>query len=591
MTALGASRIVRGLLSLSGLAFALAGAACSAPAAPSARTPPIVRAPDEAPALATAPLPTEPPARFDDRYAVACESVVAVEIARTVLERKGTAIDAAVAGLLAAGYAHPSSGGLGGGGFALHFDAASKQVVVVDFRETAPGGLRRLDHLSRSPKPDKRGVSVGVPGLVAGLAALHERGGKLPIGELYELVAQLAERGAPTSPYAARALAWSAGWRATDPRAAALGPLDASPRRGVVVPNPALASTLRAIAAGGPSAFYTGPVADDLVTTARAAGSRVVLADLRDYRAFVREPLRARWNGHEVLVPPLPSGGGLAVLLVLGAIAHDEVPGLGLDTASGLHVVAELLRGAHQDRVTFAGDPRYTKLDPAIVLDPARLRARRAQIRDDATNLPKLPSIADGGTLHLSVVDEAGSAVSATITLGSSFGSKLVTAGGYALNDALVDFTTDEYGQKPTSRGPNFPRGGARPASSLTPTMVLRDGALVAALGGSGGLRAPTGVAQVLLAHLGLDEPLPSAVARPRLHVTYAGALQLDPALAPLELELVARGEVVESKEPQMGAVTGIAVRQDRGVRVFEPAFDHRKGGAVTVARRPSAPR
>ena len=160
-----------------------------------------------------------------------------------------------------------------------------------------------------------------------------------------------------------------------------------------------------------------------------------------------------------------------------------------------------------------------------------------------------------------------------------------MTKSGFALNDALTDFTTDDYGLRAATKGPNFPRGGARPVSSLTPTLVLRGDRLVLALGGSGGLRAPTAVAQVILLALARGKALPEAVSAPRFQIAATGALTLDPGLAAARDDLVARGEVVRVAQASFSSVTAVAVREEGGVRVLEPVFDPRKGGAVTVGR------
>ena len=157
------------------------------------------------------------------------------------------------------------------------------------------------------------------------------------------------------------------------------------------------------------------------------------------------------------------------------------------------------------------------------------------------------------------------SAVSVTSTLTDLFGSKLVTRAGFPLNDALVDFAMDEYGQRPTNRGPNFPRGGARPTSSLTPTLVMRDGEVVLALGASGGLRAPSSVVEVLFARLVFERSLTEAVSGPRFHVPTSGALYLDSGLAKLVDDLRGRGEIVDAKRADFGAVSAVERRTEGG--------------------------
>lgn len=554
---------------------------CS-PAAPPLKPAP---APSGSPApSAIAPAPVAAARRPRDRFAVASENATGVEVARDVLEHGGSAVDATVAGVLVACAAHASSCGLGGGGIAI-IKPAEGDAYVVDFREVAPHGIRRVDHLSRSPQDKRRGVMIGVPGLVAGLVAMHDREGKLPWRDVVSRAADVVEGGFPLSPYMAQALAWNAKWVRDDDAARQVFVTDAESRVGETMKNPALARALRVIADKGAAGFYAGEVADSVVASARAAGSRVTPADLASYRAIVRAPLKSSWNGFEVLGAPPPSGGGVTVAEVLGFVGKDDLKSLRWGSGALVHVLAEAMRGAHADRTKLVGDPDFTKMDVAAMIDPARMRERRAAVKMDATELPKLPSIAEGGTLHFVAVDDAGNVVSATVTLTSMFGSKVVTKSGFALNDSLTEFTTDDYGQRAATKGPNFPRGGARPVSSLSPTIVLRGGVPVLALGGTGGLRAATGVAQVLLLHLGEGIVLTEAVSAPRFHVASNGSLSLDEGLSGIRDDLIGRGEVVSVAPASFASVTAVALREEGGVRVLEPVFDPRKGGAVTVGR------
>lgn len=536
--------------------------------------------------IATNTVPAEKaPILSDDRFAVAGENASAVEVARAVLERGGSASDAAVAGLIVGCAAHAASCGLGGGGEALLLDGKSGAVVAVDFREVAPSGIKRADYLSKTPPKKKRGLMIGVPGFVAGLWAIHQRGGKLPWRAVVEAAIEPIERGLPLSPYAAQTLSWNAKWLAEDGLTGKLGPADPVANIGEPLLQPALVGSLRVIAEQGRDGFYSGDLAKDFVDTARGAGARLTARDLSDYREVVREPLALEWEGAKVFTAPPSSGAGLTVLQLLAMFDKADVTALGAGTGPYVHLVAEGLRASYADRAQLIGDPAFTKVDVPALFDRAKMRARRAALKLDATTMPKIPSISESGTFVLVVVDQDKNVVSATASLTDMFGAKVVAAGGYALNDALTDFATDDYGQRVYTRGPNFARGGARPVSNLAPTIVTRDGALVVALGASGGLRGTTGVTQVLLHHLGFVLPLPEAVADARFHVTPGGSLKLDPDLTGLTADLVARGEVVETTAASFGAVTAVGSHTEHGVRMLEPVFDPRKGGAVTVGR------
>lgn len=580
---------------------ACAGAAPEAATEPTSLQPSKGRAPGDAIARGLKPganpgsnpgtKAAEEAARGDDRFAVAAENVTAVEVAREVLEDGGSAADAAIAAILVGCAAHPGSCGLGGGGGAMVWTKGTATPAYVDFRETAPRGIKATDYLSKNPPSKRRGVTVGVPGLAAGLAKLHELGGRLPWKTVVARAADTVERGIPISAYAAQSFAWSASWIGSDARAGWLWPSDAEGRVGEKLTNAPLVKVLRTLAEHGGRAFYSGEIAKDVVATARAANGRATLGDLGDYEAVVREPLHVEWEGYDLFLAPPTSGGGLVVAELFHMFGRDDLKKLELASGSYVHALAEGIRGAYADRGAAVGDPRFFKTELSLTLDPALLRARRARIDMGSTTMPKLPSIADSGTFHAVVVDPEGNVVSVTASLSSMFGSKLVTEGGFALNDSLTEFAIDEYGQRVTSRGPNFPRGGARPVSNFIPGIVLRNEAPVLAIGGSGGLRAITGVASVLMSNLAFGVPLTDAIAAPRFHVSTGGAIKLDPALAGLTKDLVARGEVVDPSPPSFAAVTAIRVRKEQGSRVLEPVFDPRKGGAVTVGSAESTTR
>lgn len=534
----------------------------------------------------TAPMPAPPPPKAH-RFAVASENATASKIALEVLERGGTAADAAVAGVLSIGVAQPVSSGLGGGGFAVVWDAASKNVTVLDFRETAPKGLRAEALLDREKLAEnKRGVLTGVPGEVAGLAEIHKRWGRLPWSEVVRGPAEAAGNGFPLSAHMARALKWNEAWVMKTPRYGlfALSGAIAAPKD--VIKNPALAATLRRIGAEGKAAFYEGAIARDVVDTANAAGSKMTMQELADYRVVERAPLHTRWEGYEVFTMPPPSAGGLMILETLTMHTKAELAALGYGTGAYHHLLAETFRGAVADRVRAVGDPAFVKVDVAALASPERMKARRAKIRDEATTKAENFPLKEAGTSHLVVVDAQGNVVSITSTVNNMFGSKLVTAGGFVLNDELDDFTRASieklYGIK--GQGPNAPRKGARPTSSMSPTIVMQNGAPVFALGGSGGTKIATGTTQVLLSRLVFDRAPAEAVADPRLETPPAGGLSLDPSTpAEVVADLQRRGEVVDTSKPNFSAVQAISIGQKDGVRFLAAGADPRKGGAALV--------
>lgn len=506
-----------------------------------------------------------------------------------MLEKGGAAADAVVAGMLVACAAHPASCGLGGGGAALSWDGAKKEAIALDFREAAPSGIKRSDYVTKHPPKARRGLLVGVPGFVAGLGELHRRGGKLPWASVVSQAADAVEAGIPLSPYMAQAFVWNSKWLAEDARARTLGPADADSRVGEKLKNAPLVGALRTLADGGAEAFYSGPLADDFIDSARAAGSRVILGDLKSYQVGVRAPLRASWADHEVLCMPPSSAGGITVLQLLAMFDRADLAALEQGSGSYVHALAEGFRAANQDRTLYVGDPDFTRTDTGL-FEGEKMRARRAKIKMDSSNLPKISSISESGTLSMVVVDEAGNAVSISASISSMFGSKIVSKNGYLLNDTLSEFNIDDYGLRAINRGPNFARGRARPVSSLTPALVLARGEPVLSIGASGGLRAPSALTQVLFSLFGFERTLAESIEAPRFHVASSGALKLDAGLAGLSADLLARGEIVDAKTPSFSSVVAVALRREDGVRVLEPVFDPRKGGAVTIGRGEPAP-
>lgn len=527
------------------------------------------------------------PPRVSDRGAVSTENAAAADAAMRVLESGGRAADAAIAAVLVAGVVQPASTGLGGDGFAVTWDAASKKTSVVDFRVRAPSGLKSVDHLGRETVDKKRGVMIGVPGVVAGLGVLYamewSAGTKKAWADLVTPAAELAENGFKVSGYAAQAFTWLREDALGRTLLATWGLDGASEDLGeATLHNTALGKTLRALTAG-PNAFYKGDVAKDVVDSAASAGSRLVASDLSTYSAIVREPLIARWNGYDVAMPPAPCAGSLVVAEMLGLFSAEDVKALGRGSGDLVHLFAEGLRSSGEDRLVAIGDPDFTKMDADTFLDPASLAKRRAAFKKDTTTMPKRMGLGKPGTFHVVVVDAWQNAVSITTTVGDLFGARVMTAGGFPLNDALVDFTMDEYGQRPTNRGPNFPRGGARPMSTMTPTIVTKDGALVSALGASGGYRVPAAVVETLFDALAFGASTSDAVSSARFYTTPTGTLLLDPGLATLKEDLAARGEIVEDRKGDFAAVSAIGLRREAGLVLFDAAADARKSGVGRV--------
>jgi gamma-glutamyltranspeptidase/glutathione hydrolase len=518
------------------------------------------------------------------QFAIASESPGATKQAARVLEAGGNAIDAAVVAALVSGFTNPTSSGIGGGGFALVWSARDKHATVLDFREVAPAAVdaRVLD---ARPVPDeRRGQLVGVPGEVAGLFELQQRLGALKWQELVSRAARLAEQGFATESHTASQLeAQKASLlsRSATFRSVYL-PGGAPAKLGQVLRAPKLAATLRRIAAEGRRGFYEGPVAQDLVSTVKAVGGGLELADLSAYKPLAREPLRVSWDGKEVLTMPPPSAGGLLVAQTLLLFDRAELASMDQAPAKRIHLLAEAMRGAFADRARYLGDPAFAQVDLAKLVSPARLARRKQRISADRTHTQPRFGLEEAGTHHLVSVDHEGNWVSLTTTTNSAFGAKLVAErSGILLNDQLADFSTTEsvavFGLK---ESPNRPRPGARPVSSMAPTLVLQQGQPLLALGGSGALTISPNITQVLLSSLAFGLGPEQAVAAPRFTIPSprtGQTLWLESALAQLhERDLSARGELLLTKDSS-NAVQ-LVVQADGKLLA---AADPRKGGSV----------
>ena len=499
------------------------------------------------------------------------------------LDAGGNAVDAIVRAVLVSGVTTPSSCGLGGGGFAMLFRAATKEPYFLDFRETAPAAIDAAAFEARPFKPEERARATGVPGELAGLWELQHSFGKRAWRDVVLPASRVALNGFPVSPHLGNALAsnWNQLARTDAGLAALFFPAGKALSAGAQVKNPKLGRTLLRVAAQGKSALYEGELANELVATARAHGGALSAADLQGYRPVPRAPLHVSWEGLDVYTAPPPSAGGLMVAETLGMFSKAELTRLGQGSGAYQHTLAEAMRGALSDRFRLFGDPAFENLDLPALLDPKRLAARKATLSSERTHaLPRFQEN-EHGTHHLLVMDREGNVASITTTVNTGFGAKLSAAqSGIVLNDELDDFTAQKdvssYGLR---ESPNRPRAGARPISSMTPTLVVKDGKVVFALGGSGGQLIATNVTQLLLARLAFGASPDALVHAPRFAVPASGpTLRVESGASPALLaDLAWRGEVVKEMPENPSGVQIIAV-DEAGVTA---AADPRKHGSA----------
>ena len=466
---------------------------------------------------------------------VVAQERIAAGIGRDVLARGGNAVDAAVATGFAMAVTYPRAGNIGGGGFMMIHLTSSNEDIAIDYRESAPAAATRDMFLGDDGKPDTRksrdqALGIGVPGTVAGLAlALEKYGsGKFKLADLLAPAIALARDGfviaddtADTLPdWHRRLVKWPSSTKIfSRPDGTSLQPGDR-------LVQSDLAITLEAISAHGVSGFYDGPVAEKLAAGIQAAGGIITRDDLKAYQPIVRTPIRGTYRGFDIVSMPLPSSGGTVLIETLNILEGYKLREMGAGSVDALHVSIEAMKRAYADRARYLGDPAFVNAPTFQLIGKDYAAKQRATI-DLAKATPWSEATAaapreGSNTTHYSVVDKDGNAVSNTYTLNFSYGVGLVADGtGVLLNNELDDFTaapgaSNAYGL--VGFEANMPGPGKRPLSSMSPTIVLKNGKQVLVTGSPGGSRIISAVLQVVLNTIDFDMNVAAAVSAPRLH-------------------------------------------------------------------------
>lgn len=458
---------------------------------------------------------------------------LATQVGVEILRKGGNAIDAAIATGFALAVVHPAAGNIGGGGFILAH-MANGEVRAFDFREKAPAAAHERMYLDASGKYDEvkhhdSYASVGVPGTVAGFFLAHEKLGRLPMKDLIAPAIRLAEKGFPLTWSLADAFRENAPEFKKYPASVKVFLKNGTDfyEAGDVWKQPDLARTLRRIQKNGRDGFYKGETARLLAADMKKNGGLVTEADLAAYEAKERTPVRGTYRGYEVISMPPPSSGGVALLEMLNILEEFDVRAQQFGSAGHLHLLAEAMRRAFADRARYLGDPDFNPEIPVSRLISkeyaAELRrtinAEHASVSDPA----RFNDAAESNeTTHYSVVDAQGNAVVVTYTLEDGYGSKIVSDGnGFLLNNEMGDFNpdpgrTDASGLVGTA--PNLVAPGKRMLSSMTPTIVVKDGKALLLIGSPGGRTIINTVLQVIVNILDFDMDIAEAIAAPRIH-------------------------------------------------------------------------
>lgn len=527
-------------------------------------------------------LAAAPPPALGRRGMVAADHRLASEAGAEVMAAGGNAVDGIVAAALAAGVVQPSASGLGGGGFAVIM-APDGQLSALDFREVAPAAAHRdLFVQSADPKASVRGgLAVAVPMEGPGLALLHARHGRLPLRRVVGPALGLAKEGFEPGQHLLKSLASYGENGLLD---GIFGP-GAQPRAGERARRAKLAQALDRFGRGGADAMRTGELAADIVASARAAGGVLTAADLAGATPKDRAPLVGSYRGWRVVTMPPPSSGGVVVLQALAVLEGLPVGSYGHNSAEYLHLIVEVLKHGFADRAQHMGDPDRAPVDTAALLSAERVAAIRRAILPSRT----LPSASygapvdvgrDAGTQHISSMDADGWAVALTTTVNTSFGSGVVTERfGIVLNNEMDDFVArpgvpNAFGLVGSAR--NEVAAGARPLSSMSPTLLIGPQGQRIAVGGSGGPFIISSTLQAILNVVDFGMSPSEAVSAPRVHHQWQPELLFaDEGLSPDTLALLAaRGHALKSMA--FFSAVQLIVEDEGGL---SGGSDPRKGG------------
>ena len=454
----------------------------------------------------------------------------ASQIGVEIMKQGGNAFDAMVATEMALAVAYPYAGNLGGGGFMV-YRLADGETGTLDYREKAPGKANRNMYLDENGEvvPGKSrfgGMAVGVPGTVAGIFAVHKKFGSLPIEKILAPVIALAEKGYVVSQNQQNSLEYH---HDDIVKANNNSILFAQPfKAGDTLRNPALAATLRQLVEGGKDAFYTGEVGKKLVDFLQKKGGIIEMEDMASYQAKWREPVTFNYRDLKIISMSPPSSGGIVMGQIMKMIEPYQLKSFGHNSEKTIQVLTEAERRAYADRSYYLGDPDFVEIPVSDLLSDNYLRNRMKNFSfEHATSSASLdrgvlPGYESSETTHYSIVDDEGNAVSVTTTLNGAYGSKLyVDELGFFLNNEMDDFsakpgTPNMFGLIGAEANAIAP--GKRMLSSMTPTIVEKDGELYMVLGSPGGSTIITSVLQTILNVAEFDMSMQQAVNAPRFH-------------------------------------------------------------------------
>ena len=526
--------------------------------------------------------------------AVAAPDQYGAQVAADILKKGGNAVDAAVATAFTLAVTYPEAGNIGGGGFMTLF--VDGKPYFLDYREVAPKAASRNMYLDDKGEVIENlslvGVrAAGVPGTVMGLWEAHQKFGKLPWSELLTPAIGYAKNGFKVAEkqYQYRNDAQGMFKTATN-----FNDYFGNMKVGELFKQPEMAQTLERIADKGVSEFYQGKTADLLVAQMQADKGLITKQDLKDYKAVWREPMALSWRGNVVYTAPPPSSGGVALAQLLG-IKEDraaDFKGVAHNSAQYIHLLSEIEKRVFADRADYLGDPAFTKVPVDQLVAKDYLAKRAAQVNPkaiSATDKVK-PGLEPHQTTHFAIVDKQGNAVSNTYTLNLDYGSGVVVKGaGFLLNDEMDDFSAkpgaaNAFGV--VGGDANAIEPGKRMLSSMSPSLMTRDGKVELVIGTPGGSRIFTSIFQVMNNLYDYGMPLEKAVAAQRVHhqLLPKDTIYFDsyaPLTGPVADELKKMGYVLEDQGWEMGDIQAIRVNGAQ----LETASDPRGRGVGMIVK------
>jgi gamma-glutamyltranspeptidase/glutathione hydrolase len=511
---------------------------------------------------------------------VAAANPYASKIGLDIMKNGGNAVDAAVAMAFTMGLVEPNASGPAGSGFMMIHDAKTGKQAFLDYLPTAPAALtQEIFESYDKPTQKKTGVAAGVPGAVDGWLTALENYGTMSAEQVLEPVIELAEKGYVISPHLVEVVQDSYELILSHEETAKVFLKEDLPyEAGEVFKNPDYAKVLRKIAKEGKDGFYKGEVAEAIVQAVKADGGLMTLEDLANYKAKFREPVGVDYRGYKVISAPPSSSGGIAVLEGLNIAQKFDVKAMGSNTPETLHLWSEIFKVVHADRYNYVADPDFSHIPVDVLTSEQYAKDRLKAIDMEKSAEEQKPGspleYESPSTTHISIMDKEGNMVSMTNSVGLYFGCGVVPKNtGFVLNTYVFNFSKDYEVNKAAP--------GKRARSTMSPTIILKDGKAFATLGTPGGGRIPGTVMQIISNIIDHGMGIQDAINQPRIHQLHKNALYVEGSIPEnVRNELAKKGHEIELKgtnDAYFGGVQGIV--RDLETNEMHGGADSRRDG------------